>query len=267
MIGHVPVYTPAMSHPCIFCDKNSGSREHLWPKWIHERRDFGPLKMQRGKSEEIIIPDPELTVKTVCGFCNNGWMGKLEEENIPIIGSMFQGLTLPLDRGQQEKVAKWAMKSSMVLDSMRPRVNNSRFYTREECVTMREGLGIPTRTRIWIGRMDSMHLHAGGTDFISKTVDGDNPIVHASNATFVAGHFVVQVATQHTMQGFDDAINPDLAPKPGDWDRKLIQIWPVEREWVEWPPQAAFTNGGLEGIRVFTGSLADRREGRSSQSK
>lgn len=91
-----------MPEPCIFCDNNSGSREHLWPKWIHERKDFGPLKIQRGKSKKVVIPHPEVTGKTVCGICNNGWMSDLEAENIPIIGNMLQDVTLPLRRSSAE---------------------------------------------------------------------------------------------------------------------------------------------------------------------
>lgn len=79
-----------MPELCLFCDNNSGSKEHLWPKWIHERKDFEPLNFQLGGSGKKVIPDPEITVKTVCEFCNNGWMSDLEAENIPTIGSMLR---------------------------------------------------------------------------------------------------------------------------------------------------------------------------------
>jgi hypothetical protein len=79
-----------MPTPCLFCANNSGSKEHLWPKWIHERKDFGPLRIQRGHSERKIIPNPQIMVKTVCGVCNNGWMSNLQAEDIPVIGSVMQ---------------------------------------------------------------------------------------------------------------------------------------------------------------------------------
>jgi hypothetical protein len=81
-----------MPELCLFCDSSSGSREHLWPKWIHERVDFGPLKMDRYKSAQIIIPDPQITVKTVCEKCNNGWMSDLETKSIPLVGGMLNDL-------------------------------------------------------------------------------------------------------------------------------------------------------------------------------
>jgi hypothetical protein len=32
-----------MTELCLFCDNDSGSKEHLWPKCIHNRKEFGPL--------------------------------------------------------------------------------------------------------------------------------------------------------------------------------------------------------------------------------
>lgn len=51
-----------MPELCLFCDNDSGSREHLWPKWIHERKDIGPLRLQVGNSAEKVVPNPEQKV-------------------------------------------------------------------------------------------------------------------------------------------------------------------------------------------------------------
>jgi hypothetical protein len=214
---------------------------------MHEKRDFGPLRLQRGKSSEIIVPDPEQTVKTVCGVCNNGWMSALESANIPIIGCMFDDISIPLDREQQTLVAAWSTKTAMVLDSTRPRAINTRFYEKEECVKMRESRTIPDRTRVWLGRLDSSHLNASGTDFTITTIDG-TLVGNGSVATIVAGHFVVQIVTQHVLPEFRDKGIPDVEPKPGNWTNVLIPIWPIEREWVTWHPAISFTNGGPGGI-------------------
>ena len=170
--GKMPPPPPAicdsftgMSTLCLFCDNNSGSKEHLWPKWIHERKDFGPLRIQRSSSEQKIIPNPEIMVKTVCGFCNNGWMSSLEAQNIPIVGSMMQDLAIPLDGAQQKLVGAWSVKTAMVGDSMKGRGAPNQFYNRDECASMRVSRGIPARTLIWIGRIQGMHLGNFGTDF------------------------------------------------------------------------------------------------------
>jgi hypothetical protein len=46
-----------------------------------------------------------------------------------------------------------------------------------------------------------------------------------------------------------EGANIDEIPcKFGNWDEKLIQIWPIQKPVVQWPPKISFTNGGPEGI-------------------
>ncbi len=236
-----------MSQACIFCDNNSGSREHLWPKWIHERKDFGPLRIQRGNAPSIIVPDPEQKVKTVCGTCNNGWMSDLESENIPLIGCMFQALSTPLTEARQHSVAAWAVKTAMVGESTKGRNAPNLFYEKNERVNLRVHRTIPDRTRIWIGTISTLHLGWFGTDF-TILVNGQTRIGMGSVATIVVGHFAVQVVTMHINPDFADKGIPDVQPKPDDWYNTLIQIWPKERATVMWPPKVTFTNGGPVGI-------------------
>jgi hypothetical protein len=132
---------------CLFCPKTANSLEHLWPKWVHERRNFGPLKHTRGKTETI-IPNPKITVKAVCKGCNNGWMSHLENANIPLVGSMMQNLSIPLDRQQQKIVAAWLMKMAFLTDWTRIGGKAKRFYGRDECAAFAHGLTISARTRI-----------------------------------------------------------------------------------------------------------------------
>jgi len=244
----VSEYTPGMAEPCLFCDNNSGSREHLWPKWIHERVDFGPLKMDRYKSEQIIIPNPQFTVKSVCGICNNGWMSNLEGLNVPIIGSILNDISITLDRGQQNAVAAWAVKTAMILDSTRPKEAGDRFYLKSDCVRMRESLTMPLRTRVWIGRIESKHLLSLGTDYRYMSADYPEPRMLATITTLVTGHFATQIIAERPYPKFADLETPYSQPKGGNWGDYLIQIWPIQREWITWPPKNSFTNGGPNGI-------------------
>jgi len=236
-----------MSQACIFCDEDSGSREHLWPKWIHERKDFGALRIQRGNAAPIVVPDPEQKVKTVCGKCNNGWMSDLESENIPLIGCMFHGLTVPLTEVQQHSVVAWAVKTTMVIESTKGRNAPNLFYEKSERVNLRVHRTIPNRTRIWIGTISGLHLGAFGTD-ITILANAQTRIGMGSVATIVVGHFVAQVVTMHINPDFTEKDVTDVQPKPGDWNSRLIKIWPKEPAGVIWPPSVAFTNGGPLGI-------------------
>lgn len=235
---------------CTFCGSSSGSREHLWPKWIHERKDFGALRFKLGASTKI-LPNPKLVVKTVCGICNNGWMSDLEAENIPIIGSMLQDIAVTLDEGQQNSVAVWSVKTAMMSDSMKGRSAPNRFYHREECQNLRLVREIPNRTRIWIGRFEGKHLGNFGTDFTIVSQETTR-IGTGSAVTIVAGHFITQVVTLHIAP--ECKANVEVPAKPGNWDNMLVSIWPIDRKTAKWPPAVSFTNGGPNGI----GCLMDR---------
>jgi hypothetical protein len=233
----------------MFCDNNAGSREHLWPKWIHERRDFGPLNFQLGNSERKVIPDPEIKVKTVCGVCNNGWMSALESESIPTIGNMLHNISISLDEAQQKSVAAWTVKTAMVGESMKGREAPNQFYNRDERAAMRISRDIPPRTLIWIARMDAMHLGDFGTDFALFNPQKER-IGMGSVTTVVAGHFVTQVVTVH-VEKLNTEI-PQLPCKMGNWNASLVQIWPIQKSIVQWPPKVSFTSGGPHGLAYLS---------------
>ena len=237
---------------CLFSDNIANSREHLWPDWVHKKKDFGPLKSTRD-SQDIIIPDPEITVRVVCKHCNNGWMSDLEVAAKPVIGCMFDDVSLNLDRNQQKLVAAWCMKTAIITDATRSRTKSIRFYTEDECADMRRGLTIPPKTRIWIGRIETSHLASSGTDYERLTADGTRISID-SVVTLIVGHFVTQVITTHLLPEFANQEIPDGEPKGGDWSNDLVQIWPIQKEWVTWPPRDSFTNGGRYGV----GYLMDR---------
>lgn len=238
------VYDSVMPPPCIFCDNNSGSREHLWPDWLLKRHTFGPIKMQIGTKQRIIKPTPELKVKTVCGTCNNGWMSQLEADNIPIIGPMSDGTPTTLDTAAQTLVAAWSVKGAMMSDSMRGRTG-TKFYTRDECLNMRISRTIPPNTLVWIGRVDGEHIANVGTDFTWNDKSGKHLATNCL-CTIAAGHCVKQVVSVHVEQ--PGANIQSIPCKAGNWDEKLIQIWPIQQPVVHWPPKIAITNGGPDGI-------------------
>jgi hypothetical protein len=246
---------------CVFCSNPANSEEHLWPKWVHERKDFGPIKRTQGDNPSTVVPHPQITVRAVCRTCNNGWMSQeLEVPNIPLIANMMQDISMRLDREQQQTVATWCMKMAFLIDWTRRGGRTNRFYTRDEALAFAKDLTIPPRTHIWIGHMVTSHLSVDGHDFSVNLMDGTR-IGTSSVTTVVVGHFVAQVVTDHLFPEHKDR-NPYISPAPGPWATKLIRIWPIEKEWFMWPPPASFINGGHEGFayllrRWRTGDKAD----------
>jgi hypothetical protein len=240
------MYDSAMPPSCIFCDNESGSEEHIWPAWLHRRRDFGPLRVQEGTGPEEVVDDPQRTINTVCHTCNNTWMSQLEQKNIPTLGTMVDNKPLMIDPGRQRLLREWSVKTAMINDSVKARHGNENFYTREERVKMRESRAIPDRTQVWIGQLDGSHLGIHGTDF-TITRGGKTRLGEGSVTTIYMGYFVTQILTVHLRPEFTHLDIP-VSPKPGDWSRKLIETWPTAKKKVFWPPAAPFTNGGIDGI-------------------
>jgi hypothetical protein len=234
-----------MLPPCIFCDNESGSKEHLWGAWIHRRKNFGPIRVKEGEEPEQNSNDPERTIDTVCHACNNTWMSQLEEKNIPMVGNMLEDKPTVIDAGRQRLLVEWAVKTAMVSDSTNDHQGGGKFYTRDECVAMRVSKEIPKGTRVWIGRFTESHLGMFGTDFTILSSDKSRIGTGTAN-TVVVGHFVAQVVTVHAKPGSE--IAREIQPKPGNWENMLSQLYPRVHKNMSWPPRVSFTNGGPLGI-------------------
>jgi hypothetical protein len=233
---------------CIFCNNESGSEEHIWPAWIHRYKKFGPLKMQEGTGPQVIADDPEQTVNTVCHTCNNTWMSKLEQKNIPSLKAMVDGKPMEIDPGRQRLLREWALKTAMINDSTKIRNGNQMFYTDQERTAMRESRAIPPQTRIWLGQIDEdWHIGIHGTDF---TITNGNKLRLGEGAvtTIYMGRFVVQVVTEHIKPEYAHPDFPGVNPKSRDWEKMLIEAWPTLSKKLLWPPPTPFTNGGPNGI-------------------
>lgn len=246
---------PAPVTPCIFCDKESGSEEHLWPDWIHRfirehGIDLGGLRVQEGTSPEIIDDDLEKTINTVCHTCNNTWMSRIEDKNRSRFMLMLQNTPFTIDLGGMKILTEWAVKTAMVQDSIHTRIGNEIYYTREERVAMRERLEIPARTRVRVGSLDGFHLGSHGTDFTIEATTTDRGKVRIGTGcanTIYMGYFVTQVVTEHIYPEYQALGILEIQPPAGISDSRLVQIYPKVRKKAEWPPPA-FTNGGPNGI-------------------
>jgi hypothetical protein len=229
---------------CIFCDNPSGNREHVWPRCILERKDLGAFRLKIAGGPEKILNNVELTVKTVCQTCNNGWMSALEAEVMPILTEMFDDKAVSLNQEQQQIIARWLMKTAMVYDSLKGRNAPNIFYRKDECVAFRQSSQIPMPTMMWIGRFDEVHRDMSGLEF-SREVDGDR--LTGNVMTLTNEHFVAQVLSLHVPPTTNAATHIGLEQKQGEWDLALTQIWPPDQTTVNWPPPGSFTNGGPSG--------------------
>ena len=84
--------------------------------------------MKRAGAPEVILNNTELTVKSVCGNCNNGWMRSLEGEAKHILERMFDDKPISLDVNQQRIIATWITKMAFLFDSIKGRNAVNVFY-------------------------------------------------------------------------------------------------------------------------------------------
>ena len=241
---------PELPIPCIFCDKNSGSEERLWPAWMHRLVTFAPINTQEGTGPVISGQDSEMMINTVCHTCNNGWMSLLEQKNVSRLKPMLLNTPITLDPGGLKLIAEWAVKTAMVAESIKTRNANRNFFTREERIAMRGNRTLPDRTRVWIGALSESDIGCHGTDYTIMIDGGKTRIGTGSVCTIYAGHFVVQTVTEHLNKPYMSEDKAFITSPLGTGDERLIEIYPDRPKRVNWPPKP-FTEDGPTAISVL----------------
>ena len=143
----------SLKRRCLFCDNQADSREHIIPKWILKKLDWGrgPFHLSFGKNAPIRLESPESKAMVVCSDCNHGWMHDLEYATEPILSpSMVSDLSVRLDIPQQYTLVKWAVKTAMIFDGASRR--RPRCYEQEMSEALSSRGVVPPRTTIWLGR-------------------------------------------------------------------------------------------------------------------
>lgn len=233
-----------MANNCIFCGNTAGSREHIWPKWVLARRDFGPFRLKRAGHPEVILNGTELTVKTVCGSCNNGWMSKLEATITPILVPMFEGKPVTLDREQQGFLSLWLLKMAFLYDSAKGREAGNTFYVNSERTAFAASQQVPNFTGVWIGQLDEEHRSLDGVDFTLDSPSTGERVGNGSAVTLANEHFVAQVCTLRLEETPTGPTQLNIESKTGNWDEMLIRIHPIMNHVVKWARKVPFANGG-----------------------
>lgn len=127
---------------CKFCDRQSGSQEHLWPdwicrEWVDGKADWAFLRRQGSSPLEWVEQagrEVDVTTACVCSTCNNGWMHRLEDRVSPFMRAMFTGTPTRLDHQRRQHLARWALKTATTFECDAP---NSPATPREVCKKIR----------------------------------------------------------------------------------------------------------------------------------
>ncbi len=79
----------------------------------HKRENaFGEEELEF-EDRGLDVPVQDVTVKAVCGSCNNGWMGDLELRMKRLYTRLIAG-KVPLDRDNFDLIERWAVKTAIM---------------------------------------------------------------------------------------------------------------------------------------------------------
>lgn len=222
---------------CIFCENIADSREDVWPKWLLQK--LGSSGMLEAAFDNNQPPpwkksSSGFVLKYVCRACNNGWMSQLEGQAKPIIEALIFSKIILLDRKNQITLTTWAVKNAILHQAVQNELKW--FYSRDERAAFRSEHLIPAHSLVWAAFLaSSPGIYVLGERLFGKSTDLGLP-ANGFITTMCFGNLVLQVLTTRLVgpEPFLLPIIPDN--KPGPWQELALQIWPVQKEQIAWPP-------------------------------
>lgn len=229
-----------MANPlCLMCGSRAASLEHVWPSWLAKVFPAGvpPLRasahfsMRTGIAGDLRQWPSKAALdekaRVVCDPCNTGWMSRLETAAQPLLTGLWEDTDARrvLTGDEQKVLARWATKTAMMLQALRP---ENRVATPEQHQELRVREEPPAGAIVWIAHFDPPTLggyHFPGVDKPSPAVPTPTEITYGLT-TLVVHNVLLQVE-------MTNEIVVDRAPV---WQRAPFpRIWPVTSD-LAWPP-------------------------------
>jgi hypothetical protein len=241
-----PPMPPRPRNRCIFCGGTPLTHEHMYANWL---RNYIPRVLKNYTSMSAVV-DPTHSVPTrrtiggdphskrlyvVCEKCNNKWMSRLQNRAKVYLLPLILGQPTALDTKAQEIVAAWIAMSVMVGEfNDREKVA----ITASERRHFKKTEKAPAHWKIWIGDYGRLHwkgrwvhnvLPISSPKHRIKQTAGGGPRPNTQTSTFVVGRLYIQALSSATDVFEHWRLTADGA-------RKLVQIWPIQRNVIGWPP-------------------------------
>lgn len=246
---------PRPARRCMFCTGRRLTLEHAIPEWVLRRlgilggKTKGTMEARVGAEEQRRVwAGAEIKTRHVCGACNGGWMSDLENRVQRLVAPLLVDLAVPLDASEQAALARWAIKTAIVLEATGPQDHES-LYTAPDRDRVRASEAPPPGTVVWVGRAASdRDLFVSGRRLLQPMAVRPSrspfPLEAGYATTLGLGRLVMQVLRLRLAA---DSATPSLTiyPRPGPWHELLLQISPQRRSLVQWPPRATFSDAGV----------------------
>lgn len=236
-----------MSQPkreCIFCGAEPEEPEHAIPKWIPRYLKQTHFVLSHVQARNVTVrskvPFAEYKARIICAGCNRHF-GKLEEAVRPILIPALDGQRKSYDAGQQEILARWALKTTAALLGVE---RKWRAVPKPQRVALRTNGTVPLSCFVGIGKYTGggVRIFSGRLRLIPGRGVQSDKTLSAYHAVTAFGQVVLKVFGV-------------LRPPPEDTFRipvgRLCRIWPPRDPVVEWPPLWGLDDDGIDDLAVF----------------
>ena len=245
---------------CVFCDRESKSREHVIPRWLGQPlKDSRPLPsgMRRiglthlytppagreNEAREWSTHGPDLVTTGVCGGCNSGWLAELESRVKPLLGGIVLGRATDLIGDDQIALARWCYKTALLMQLVRAGASFN-IIPRERYAQLYSERRPPTDVRMWLGVVvsDGPVVHDAITAVRLSTLRSTLP---GYLSALVVGNLLVVCSGR--CREFSE---PLLFNARADGST-LVQVWPASVQTARWPPADVVADLKLETIAAL----------------
>jgi hypothetical protein len=237
---------------CPFCGRRNVAidSEHVWPKWmgrtLFEQMSSGTLKFDHPDMEDEVVTRKvstlNMTVRAACKkHCNGGWMNDLETDVSQFMKPMITiGALTHLDLKRQLVLATWAVKTAMVYEFIKQRIQ---YFSADERLSVTRYLQPPDDVYVWIGRWVGLAQAMGIPHYFNIR----DRLPAGYRFTFTAGQLLIQVlAFRRTeWQGRERLHIQGL----GEFG--LIQLWPrfdTPETVLRWPVGSPINEDNLDAV-------------------
>ena len=217
------------------------TEEHAFPDWVRrifasDGNDIDLSDRREGVTQRERMwtnQSGEVTVRTVCRCCNNGWMSALESRCQPFLEGLILGRRTKLAPGQLAELATWAVKTAWVFQSQTPLSSTAAAGDRKMLATPPHSIPVNVAVALGAFREPADRVMCAAW-YTAGSSTGESGPIDCSRSTLVVGR-VVLVVEQVPDVSHGGAVAPEWVPliptptTPKAWPPdKILQIHDLE---------------------------------------
>ena len=226
----------------MFCGNGPVTREHVLPLWLRRAMNLrGTLTVWNGTQAIRTSRTLNITVRAVCGPCNHGWLHDLETEFRDLMIPALHGLPVLLDRTGQNVVARWGIKTWLLLETAMSHQRGGGIVSPDALAYIRTDEEPPWGYQVWLGQVDAQSRQVMWLSTVPIFGRQGDEIPIGVMAAFTLGNLLFLIYAPVQEPPFGLGIPDNFGPF-------LSQVWPVAIAELRWPPPGMLRLSDLERL-------------------